>query len=150
MPSEIILIAAISADGYIARNSKDDISWSRDKALFKEQTFGFPIIMGPKTHNIIGKNLPGRENIIVFRHDSIKSVLDKIHNEKCFIIGGEKTFTRFSDYLTHLYLTVHPLIFGDGIPLFHNLDSEIILEKIDSIPIPNTNRIFQDQYKICR
>ena len=38
MPSKIILIAAITADGYIAKDDKDDMAWSLDKALFKKQT----------------------------------------------------------------------------------------------------------------
>ena len=42
----VILIAAITADGYIARHSNEIVEWSLDLQLFKEQTMGFPIIMG--------------------------------------------------------------------------------------------------------
>ena len=40
MPKEIILIAAVTLDGYIARNRKETIDWSKDLGLFKEQTMG--------------------------------------------------------------------------------------------------------------
>ena len=45
----VILIAAITADGYIARHSNEIVSWSLDLHLFKKQTMGFPVIMGSNT-----------------------------------------------------------------------------------------------------
>ena len=31
------------------------------------------------------------------------------------------TYTKFAPYLTHMYITPHPIIFGKGIKLFPNL-----------------------------
>ena len=45
MPDEVILIAAVTVDGYIARHDLEITTWSKDLPLFKEQTMGFPIIM---------------------------------------------------------------------------------------------------------
>ena len=57
MPKEIILIAAVTLDGYIARNRKETIDWSKDLGLFKEQTMGYPIIMGSNTRKTIKSQL---------------------------------------------------------------------------------------------
>ncbi len=43
---DIILIAAITLDGYIARRNDEVISWSKDLKFFKKQTMGYPVIMG--------------------------------------------------------------------------------------------------------
>jgi Dihydrofolate reductase len=49
MPAEVILIAATTIDGFIARHSLEVTSWSEDLQLFKEQTMGHPILMGSNT-----------------------------------------------------------------------------------------------------
>ncbi len=46
---KVILIAAITVDGYIAHSHDEIISWSKDLKLFKEQTMGYPVIMGSNT-----------------------------------------------------------------------------------------------------
>ena len=38
MPREVILIAAVTIDGYIERHSLEVTSWSKDLSLFKKQT----------------------------------------------------------------------------------------------------------------
>ena len=53
----VILIAAITADGYIARHSNEIVEWSLDLQLFKEQTMGFPIIMGSNTKKTLKTDL---------------------------------------------------------------------------------------------
>jgi dihydrofolate reductase len=46
---DVILIAAVTADGFIARHSHEVVEWSQDISLFKEQTMGYPVIMGSNT-----------------------------------------------------------------------------------------------------
>ena len=122
MPKEIILIAAVTVDGFIARHNKEVTSWSQDFHLFKEQTMGCPIVMGSNTHATLNQELDGRQCIIAHRYDDPKSILSTINVERCFIIGGGRTYGRFASFLTHLYITPHPLVFGKGITLF---DGEI-------------------------
>ncbi len=57
----VILIAAITADGYIARHSNEIVSWSLDLHLFKKQTMGFPVIMGSNTKKTLNIDLSGRQ-----------------------------------------------------------------------------------------
>ncbi len=60
---DVILIAAISQDGYIAHHSQEKITWSKDLYLFKKQTMGWPVIMGSNTFGCIQKELKGMKII---------------------------------------------------------------------------------------
>jgi len=147
---DIILIAAITADGYIAQRSDEVISWSKDLKLFKEQTMGCPVIMGSNTANTLAVELEGRKEIIVHRNDDPQEILNGIDSDKCFIIGGGMTNSKFAPYLTRLYITPHPIIFGKGIKLFTNLKEKLTLKFIRKITANKTEGIFQFQYKVIR
>lgn len=147
---EVILIAAITLDGYIARQSDEIISWSKDLKLFKKQTMGYPVIMGSNTEKTLAVELEGRETIVVHRNDKAQKILEELNTEKCFIIGGGKTYTKFAPFLTHLYITPHPVVFGKGIPLFPKLDRELSLQFLKMVPVNETEGIFQFQYRILR
>jgi len=145
---EVIGIAAVTANGYIARHSNEKILWSKDLSLFKKQTQHYPVIMGSNTYRTLESGLPNREMIVVNRKDNPGDVLKRIKVERCFVIGGGRTYTRFSSFLTHLYLTIHPFIFKKGIRLFMNLEKEISISFIKMIPIAAEEGIFQFQYKV--
>ena len=147
---DVILIAAVTVDGYIARQSNEVIAWSKDLKLFKKQTMGCPVIMGSNTEKTLAVELEGREKIIVHRNDKPREILDELNAEKCFIIGGGRTNTKFAPHLTLLYLTPHPIVFGKGIPLFPGLDKELTLQFVRMIPVDKTEGIFQFQYKVIR
>jgi len=145
---DIILIAAITADGYIARHSNETEEWTLDLHLFKEQTMGWPVIMGSNTKETLNADLSGRKEIVIHRDDIPKQILNNIKTEKCFVIGGAKTNTLFSPYLTHMYLTFHPLVFAKGVKLFSNLKDEIELTLLNVVPVINRKNLYQFQYKI--
>lgn len=147
---DIILIAAITADGFIAHHSQEVISWSRDLALFKKQTMGWPVIMGSNTMVTLAVELEGRDKIVVHRQDEPQRILQRLNTKRCFVIGGGRTYTRFAPFLTHLYLTPHPVIFGGGIPLFPGLKSEINLKLEKKVPVDKYREIFQYQYSVIR
>ena len=46
MPDRVILIAAVTVDGYIARHNLEITNWSQDLKLFKDQTMGVPCYNG--------------------------------------------------------------------------------------------------------
>ena len=102
---DVILIAAVTQDGFIARHKSETVTWSKDLHLFKEQTMGFPVIMGSNTFNCIQKALTGRDIIVVHRNDNPGEILKNLNSEKCFIAGGGKTNAKFFDYLTCLLYT---------------------------------------------
>ncbi len=145
---DIILIAAVTADGFIARHSHETIDWSQDLHLFKEQTMGYPVIMGSNTYECMQNELIGRNIIIVHRKDNPKTVLGRLNSEKCFISGGGRTNTLFAPYLTHLYLTPHPHVFGKGVPLFYEMEEELQLKLVYKHRV--NNKMNQLQYKVVR
>ncbi len=147
---KVILIAAITLDGHIARRSDEAITWSKDLKLFKKQTMGYPVIMGSNTEKTLAVELKGREKIVIHRNDNAKEILGELDAEKCFIIGGGMTYTKFAPFLTHMYLTPHPIVFGKGIQLFPNLKEEISLKFIRKVTVDKADGIFQFQYKVIR
>jgi len=67
-----IIIAAISQNGIIGNNNK--IPWYSKEELqhFKKTTSGYPIIMGRKTYETLGKPLPNRLNIVITKNEKYK------------------------------------------------------------------------------
>ena len=73
---------------------------SEDLKRFKQLTMDHPIIMGRKTHESIGRILPGRKNIVITRQEdyqapgahlcyNIEDALKQCDGaEQAFIIGG--------------------------------------------------------------
>ena len=151
MPDRVILIAAVTIDGYVARHNLEKIDWSRALGLFKEQTIGWPIIMGSNTLKTHPGELGGREVLVVGRKDDPEEILREVRPKQCFIIGGGKTYHRFIDYITHIYITPHPHVFGSGIPLFDGkVTSELSLKFQKLIEVDGNNGIFQYQYRVNR
>ena len=144
------LICATSIDGYIAKHSRDKITWTKDLALFKKQTMNKVVIMGSNTFDSLEGELKGRNVIVLTRTDSPEKIINKLakKEKECFIAGGGRTNSRFAKYITDLYLTPHPIVLGKGIRLFfkETVESETMLVK--TIPIPNCTDLFQYQFKI--
>jgi dihydrofolate reductase len=88
-----------------------------DLLRFKRITWGKPIIMGRKTHESIGRALPGRTNIILSRqsqqysgcvvYKNLEDILHDYANEKeIFIIGGANLYEQTLSLADRLYLTI--------------------------------------------
>ena len=60
-------IVARARNGVIGRDNALPWRLPEDLAFFKRTTMGAPIIMGRKTHESIGRPLPGRRNIVITR-----------------------------------------------------------------------------------
>ncbi|MDR5772223.1 MULTISPECIES: dihydrofolate reductase [unclassified Caballeronia] len=102
----LTLIVARARNGVIGRDN--DLPWRlpEDLAFFKRTTMGAPIIMGRKTHESIGRPLPGRRNIVVSRDatrrytgcDTVTSLADALslaaadHASEAFVIGGAQLY----------------------------------------------------------
>ncbi len=108
--------------------NNDSLPWhiSADLKNFKKISMGKPIVMGRKTHDSIGRPLPGRENIIITRDKTyqaegctILNSIDEIFEhckdiEEVMITGGSEIYKHTLDQATRLYLTeVHTEIEGD-------------------------------------
>lgn len=94
-----------------------------DLKRFKEKTLGHPIIMGRKTFEsivaILGKPLPGRQNIVVTRNreytydgvivtSSLEEALQKAHeldSEEIHIGGGAEIYAQALPFVDELFVT---------------------------------------------
>ena len=146
---DVILTAAITANGMIAHHAEEVIQWSEDLHLFREQTMGQTVVMGANTENTLAAELEGRETVVMHRDMDPSRVLGQVKTEKCFIVGGARTYSRFAPFLTHLFLTVHPQVFSsNSLPLFSHLDNDMRLEFKRLVDVNSERGIYQLQYKV--
>lgn len=62
-----IAIAIVGSNGVIGDGTSQPFSFAEDWARYKKVTMGHPLIMGRRTHEAIGRFLPGRTTIVVTR-----------------------------------------------------------------------------------
>ena len=140
------IIAAVSADGFIGKNSAHAVDWTskEDKRFFVEMTKkAGVIIMGQNTYETIKKPLPGRLNIVYSRDKEYEGVeitqkdpkellqdLKKRGYQEIAIGGGATIYTMFMEQglVDKLYLSIEPIMFGTGMSLFNKkLDRKLKL-----------------------
>ncbi|KMY85845.1 Dihydrofolate reductase [Candidatus Paraburkholderia calva] len=99
----LTLIVARARNGVIGRDNQLPWRMPEDLAFFKRTTMGAPIIMGRKTHESIGRPLPGRRNIVVSRDatrryegcdtvTSLDAALTLAAADEAFLIGGTQLY----------------------------------------------------------
>ena len=123
---KLSLIVAMDEQGTIGREHGLPWRLSADLRHVKARTMGKPIIMGRKTHESIGKPLPGRENIIISRNanyksdgclvfSSIAAALDYCRDQpEVIIMGGAELYRQTLARADCIYLTeVHAKVEGD-------------------------------------
>jgi dihydrofolate reductase len=81
----LIIIAAVAQNNVIGKNGKIPWNSKEELAFFKETTMGFPVIMGRKTFESIGRPLQGRLNLIITTHPEL---FIKFEEVKCFFSLG--------------------------------------------------------------
>jgi len=92
------LIAAITLDGFIAKNvGHNSTDWTspEDKQFFRTRTQNSVIILGSSTYKTIGKPLPGRTNIIYTKNPS--SIPDSAPFSNQAHQSGTRLFTTSAD-----------------------------------------------------
>ena len=100
----ISVIAATDPNGLIGHGLELPWHIPADLKRFKAITMGRPLIMGRKTHESIGRPLPGRKNIVLTRTEdyqaegcSVVNTLDEALLEaspadEVFVIGGAEIY----------------------------------------------------------
>jgi dihydrofolate reductase len=112
----ISLIVAMGQNRVIGRGAEIPWRLPADQQRFKRITMGRPIIMGRKTHESIGRALPGRLNIVVTRQadyaapgcevvGSLEAALARAGDGEAFVIGGHELYRRSLPIADRLYLT---------------------------------------------
>jgi dihydrofolate reductase len=67
MSRPLAIVVALADNGVIGRDNKLIWRLKTDLRRFRELTIGKPMIIGRKTHESIGRPLPGRETIVLTR-----------------------------------------------------------------------------------
>ena len=113
------LIAAVAANGVIGRDGQ--LAWHLPDDLrhFKQLTLGYPILMGRRTYESIGRPLPGRRSIVIsttmkdppHAEVAIASSLDAALTlvadtpGPAFVIGGAVLYAAALPHITVMHLT---------------------------------------------
>lgn len=115
----LTLIVARARNGVIGRDNQLPWRLPEDLAFFKRTTMGAPIVMGRKTHESIGRVLPGRRNIVVTRDagrrfdgcDTVTSLSSALEiaagddAKEVFLIGGAQLFREGWQFAQKLIVT---------------------------------------------
>jgi dihydrofolate reductase len=132
---KIALIAAMSENRVIGREQRLPWHLSADLKRFRQLTLGKPILMGRKTHESIGKPLPGRENLVLSRdpgyqaagcmvvHSLSEALAAAGDAPELMIVGGATLYREFLPEAHRLYLTlIHQTFSGNA--FFPDIDWE--------------------------
>ncbi len=144
---KISIISAIGNNNEIGKSNT--LLWDLpvDMKHFKETTSGYPVIMGQRTYESIGRLLPNRQNIILTKDNDFKvegadivyslEELDELlkentSSEEAFVIGGGQIYKLFIDKADKLYITHVNVSFPDADTFFPKINKakwKIISEK---------------------
>lgn len=155
---ELILIAAVAANGVIGSGNRIPWQMPCEQRRFKETTMGHVLIMGRKTWDSLARPLPGRRNIVVTRDISFVALgAEVVHSlqealtaagpqaEKVFVIGGEQLYSVALDRADTIILSRLDQAFdGDAFfPPFPSPPFMLIHSERITGPIPYTVEIWQ-------
>lgn len=121
-----MLYAIVAHDQNRLIGGGNDLLWHlpNDLKYFKERTRGFPIIMGRKTFDSLGRPLPGRRNMVITRQadwtaegvevfGSLEDALAALNGADAYIVGGGEIYRVALPSVDLLYVTeVHAAIDG--------------------------------------
>lgn len=154
----INIIVARSRNGVIGKDGKLPWYLPEDLKFFKEKTIGFPVIMGRKTWESIGKPLKGRENIVLTKNPSYQvnnaikvSSLEEaltLFTGDIFIIGGATLYKQALPLANKVWITEIDKDF-EGNAIFDKLDEKewkLIWEEKHQSSLPFKFQCFE---RIC-
>ena len=113
----ISLIVAMDRRGVIGAGGALPWRLSDDLKRFKAITMGKPLVMGRKTHESIGRPLPGRRNIILTRQQEYtaegcivcenteEALAACAGHEEVMVMGGATLYELFLPRAGRIYLT---------------------------------------------
>ena len=113
----VSLIAALAQNRVIGIENRLPWKLPEDLAHFKALTLGYPILMGRKTFESLGRPLPGRRNIVITRNrdyqspdcEIVVSIADAlalcVEADEIFFIGGAELYKQVLPLVDRLYLT---------------------------------------------
>lgn len=117
---KLSVIVAMSRTGLIGAGNALPWRLPRDLKHFRRLTWGKPIIMGRKTHQTLGRPLPGRTNIVLTHQadwaapgclvardrDEAIALAAATGSAEAMIIGGSQVYREFLPLHPTLHVTV--------------------------------------------
>lgn len=114
---QLSAIVAMTPERVIGKGG--DLPWHlpEDLKFFKRTTSGYPIVMGRKTYESIGRPLPKRRNIVLTRDRNWSAEgVEVIHapeqlesleglDQRVFVIGGSEIYAAFLPHLDELLVS---------------------------------------------
>ena len=132
------IIVAISDNNAIGKDNA--LLWhiSDDLKFFRRQTLGWPVIMGRKTFESIGRALPGRVNIVISRNfntgedvavtgslDEAFKGAESTNLEKCYVMGGGQIYNLALSQADRLVVTHVHTVIEDADTFFPPIDPTV-------------------------
>lgn len=119
IPEKPVLRAVVAMASNRIIGKDGDLPWrlSEDLKWFKKLTLGYPIVMGRKTMESIGRPLPKRRNIVISRNltevpegfelvNSCEQVVSHLGGEMIVsVIGGAEIYREFLPICSEVYLS---------------------------------------------
>jgi dihydrofolate reductase len=111
----LAIIAAMTPDRVIGRNNQLPWHLRADLQRFKQITMGKTLLMGRKTHESIGKALPGRTNVILTQQADYQATGCEIIHQlepllqqqtEIMLIGGASLYAQLLSSAQKMYLTL--------------------------------------------
>jgi dihydrofolate reductase len=125
MSARPVAIVAMADNGVIGRDNGLPWHLPDDLRRFKSLTLGHALLMGRRTHDSVGRALPGRLNLVL-THDpawradgcervaSLHEAVERAGESQLFVIGGAQVFSLAWPLVDRLELTeVHAAPEGD-------------------------------------
>ncbi len=114
---KLSLVVAMARNGVIGRDGSLPWHLPADLKRFRAITLGKPIVMGRRTHESIGRALPGRRNIVLSRapdyraadcevFNSLDAALAALRDEaEVMIVGGAALYAEALPRADRLFIT---------------------------------------------
>jgi dihydrofolate reductase len=152
------VIVAIADNNAIGKDNA--LLWhiSEDLRFFKRKTLGWPVIMGRKTFESIGRALPGRVNIVISRGFSTGeeveiagsleeafAIAESTNLEKCFVMGGGQIYAQALESADRLVVTHVHTVIEDADTFFPPIDPQMwtVEERSELMTDENTGYTFE-------
>lgn len=115
-PPLVSLIAAVARNRVIGAGNRLPWHLPADLRRFRALTWGKPIVMGRRTHESIGRALPGRRNVVVTRCGRVLEGCERAGSlaaalamtaaaPETVVIGGERCYREALPLAERIYLT---------------------------------------------
>lgn len=116
--TRLSLIVAMAENGVIGRANRLPWHLSADLKRFRALTWGKPLLMGRKTHESIGRPLPGRHNLVLTRdrryraegciviHTLDEALVLAAPEPELMVIGGASLYVTLLPRADRIYQTI--------------------------------------------